>query len=81
MGRFWVFDKLQNKELSFLIYFSLVQIVDKTKIVKDVHEHENNDNTNDTNLVLASDVIETNYEVFEEEDALAEGETDQDSLE
>ena len=42
---------------------------------------KNIDNTNDdTNLVLASDVIETIYEAFEEEDALAEGETDQDSL-
>ena len=47
----------------------MVEIVDKTKIVEDVHEY--NDNINDTNLVLASDLIETNYEAFEEEDDLA----------
>ena len=52
-------------------------IVDKTKIIKDVHE--NNDNTIDTNLVLASDVIKTNSEAFEEEDDLAVRETDQES--
>ena len=71
-----MFDKPQNKEL-FLNLFSFVQIVDKTKII--INVHENNDNTNDTNLVLASDVTETNREAFKEEDNLAVRETDQES--
>ena len=52
-------------------------IVDKTKIIKDVHE--NNDNTIDTNLVLASDVLETISKAFEEEDYLAVRDSDQES--
>ena len=49
----------------------------KLKLFKDVHE--NNDNTIDTNLVLASDVLETISKAFEEEDNLAARETDQES--
>ena len=52
--------------------------VDKTKIVKDIHENID-DITLDTNLVLASDEIETTKEAFEEEDDLAVQETDQES--
>ena len=51
--------------------------VDKTKNIEDVHE--NNDNTNNINLVLASVEIETINEAFEEEDVLAVRETDQES--
>ena len=51
--------------------------VDKTKIFKDTHE--NIDNIDDTNLVLASDVTETNMEAFEEEEDVAVQETDQES--
>ena len=69
----------KTRNFSYLIYFSLVQIVDKTKICKDVHE--NNDNTFDTNLVLASDDTETTSEAFEEEDDLAVREIDQKSRE
>ena len=74
-----MFDKnFKTKELSFLIYFLLlVMKVDKLKIIEDVHENINN--TNDTNLVLASDVTETNREAFKEEDNLAVRETDQES--
>ena len=72
-----MFDKPQNKELSWFNLFSFVQIVDKTKIVEDVHEY--NDNINDTNLVLASDVIETIMEAFEEEENVAVRDTDQES--
>ena len=36
--------------------------VDKTEMVVDIHE--NNDNISDTNLVLASDEIKTNSEAF-----------------
>ena len=52
-------------------------VVDKLKLVKDVHKY--NDNTYETNLVLASDVTETNSEAFEEEDDLAVREIDQKS--
>ena len=45
----------------------------------DVIKHENIDNTNNINLVLASVEIETNKEAFEEEDVLAVQETDQES--
>ena len=51
--------------------------VDKTKITVDVHE--NIDNTNNINLVLASVEIETIIEAFEEEDDLAVRETDQET--
>ena len=51
--------------------------VDKTKIVKDIHENID-DITLDTNLVLASD-LETTKEAFEDEDDLAVQETDQES--
>ena len=44
---------------------------------KDVHE--NNDVTNETNLVLASDVLETNREAFEDEEGLAVRDSDQES--
>ena len=54
--------------------------VDKTKIVKDIHENIG-DLTLDTNLVLASDEIETIKEAFEEEDNLAVREADQESRE
>ena len=53
--------------------------VDKTKITVDVHE--NIDNTNNINLVLASVEIETIIEAFKEEDDLAVRETDQESRE
>ena len=43
--------------------------VDKTKIIIDIHENID-DITLDTNLVLASDEIETINEAFEEEDNL-----------
>ena len=39
--------------------------VDKLKIIEDVHENINN--TNDTNLVLASDFAETISEAFKED--------------
>ena len=55
-------------------------IVDKTKNIQDVHENNNNI-INDTNLVLASDVLETIIEAFEEKKDLAEEENDQDSPE
>ena len=42
-------------------------------------EHENIDNINNINLVLASVDIETIREAFEEEDDLAVRETDQES--
>ena len=54
-------------------------IVDKTKMDIDVIKHENIDNTNNINLVLASVEIETINEAFEEEDNLAVRETDQES--
>ena len=54
-------------------------IVDKTKMDIDVNKHENIDNTNNINLVLASVEIETINEAFEEEDNLAVRETDQES--
>ena len=50
------------------IYFSSYKAVDKTK-VKNIHENID-DITLDTNLVLASDEIETINEAFEEEDNL-----------
>ena len=53
--------------------------VDKLKIIEDVHENINN--TNDTNLVLASDFTETISEAFKEEEGLAVRETDQESRE
>ena len=53
--------------------------VDKTK-VKNIHENID-DITLDTNLVLASDEIETTKEAFEDEDDLAVRETDQESRE
>ena len=53
-------------------------IVDKTKMVKDTHENIDYIN-DDTNLVLASDVIETIEEAFKEDDAFAAQETDQES--
>ena len=59
------------------IYFSSYKAVDKTK-VKNIHENID-DITLDTNLVLASDEIETIKEAFEEEDELAVRETDQES--
>ena len=48
--------------------------------VKDIHENID-DLTLDTNLVLASDEIETTKEAFEGEDDLAVRETDQESRE
>ena len=55
-------------------------IVDKTKMDIDVIKHENIDNTNNINLVLASDEIETISEALEEEeDVLAVRETGQES--
>ena len=54
--------------------------VDKTKIINDVHENIEITN-DDTNLVLASDVIETKVEAFKEDDAIAAQETDQESCE
>ena len=53
-------------------------IVDKTKIIQNVHEYIDNVN-DDTNLVLASDVIETINEAFEEEEDLTVRDTDQES--
>ena len=53
-------------------------IVDKTKIIQNVHEYIDNVN-DDTNLVLASDVIETISEAFEEEEDLTVRDTDQES--
>ena len=53
-------------------------IVDKTKIIQNVHEYIDNVNDN-TNLVLASDVIETISEAFEEEEDLTVRDTDQES--
>ena len=53
--------------------------VDKTKIDIDVIEHENIDNTNNINLVLASVEKETINEAFEGEKDLAVRETDQES--
>ena len=47
-------------------------------MVKDIHENINYIN-DDTNLVLASDVIETIEEAFKEDDAFAAQETDQES--
>ena len=52
--------------------------VDKTKIIQHVHEYIDNVN-DDPNLVLASDVIETINEAFEEEEDLAVRDTDQES--
>ena len=45
----------------------------------DIIEHENIDNTNNINLVLASVEIETINEAFEDEEDLAVRETDQES--
>ena len=53
-------------------------IVDKTKMVKDTHENIDYINDN-TNLVLASNVLETIEEAFKEDDAIAAQETDQES--
>ena len=69
----------KTRNFTFLIYFPRMA-VDKTKIVKDIHENID-DLTLDTNLVLASDEIETIKEAFEEEDDLAVRETDQESRE
>ena len=52
-----MFDKTSKQGTFFLDLFSLVEIVDKLKLVKDVHKY--NDYINDTNLVLASDEVET----------------------
>ena len=71
-----VWQKLRNKELSFLIYFPRSDSW-QTKIFKDVHEI--NDITIDMNLVLASDVTETMNEAFEEEDDVAVWDSDQES--
>ena len=74
-----MFDKNSKQGTFFLNLFLLVMVVDKTKNIQDVHE--NNDTTVDTNLVLASDVLETTSEAFEEEDNLAVREIDQKSRE
>ena len=58
--------KTSKQGTFFLNLFSLVEIVDKLKLVKDVHKY--NDYINDTNLVLASDEVETISEAFEGED-------------
>ena len=58
--------KTSKQGTFFLDLFSLVEIVDKLKLVKDVHKY--NDYINDTNLVLASDEVETISEAFEGED-------------
>ena len=80
MGCFKVFDKLQIRNFSFLTYFLLVQTkVDKTKMIINILENIDNINDN-TNLVLASDVIETKVEAFKEDDAIAAQETDQESF-
>ena len=57
----------KTRNFTFLIYFPRMA-VDKTK-VKNIHENID-DITLDTNLVLASDEIETINEAFEEEDNL-----------
>ena len=68
----------KTRNFTFLIYFPRMA-VDKTK-VKNIHENID-DITLDTNLVLASDEIETIKEAFEEEDNLAVREADQESRE
>ena len=73
-----MFDKLQTRNFSYLIYSPRNVIVDKTKIIIDVHENIN-DIVIDTNLVLASNKKETISEAFEEEDNLAVRESDQES--
>ena len=71
--------KTSKHQGTFLNLFLLVvMIVDKTKMVKDTHENIDYIN-DDTNLVLASDVIETIEEAFKEDDAFAAQETDQES--
>ena len=69
--------KTSRQGTFFLNLLSLVLIVDKLEIFKDVHEI--NDITIDTNLVLASDVTETKVEAFEEEDDVAVRDSDQES--